>query len=96
MKFSNPQFTTVESTADVKAMRDTSGDVYDIGETLMVGIVNDTPTGRRRYPNEVAAYEAFLEMELGYAVEIKAKPVDAKIDKPIKPRKKRNPAKKSK
>lgn len=93
MKHSQPQFTTVESTKDVQSMRDASGDVFVIGETIMQGIVNDTPTGRRRYANELLAYEAFLSMELGYAVDITARKVDAKIDKPIKPRAKRKAAK---
>ena len=82
MKFSNPQFVTVESSKDVQTKRDASGEVFNIGETEMQGIVNSEPTGRRRYPNEIAAYEAFLAMELGYAVEIK--PVNTPALKPVK------------
>ena len=73
MKFSNPQFVVVETAKDVQTKRDASGEVFDIGETEMQGIVNSAPSGRRRYPNEIAAYEAYLGMELGYPVSIVAK-----------------------
>ena len=82
MKHSQPQFTTIESSSDVQTFRDATGDVLEIGQTVMQGIVNDTPTGRRRYADEIAAYSAFLTMELGYEVEIK--PVNAKALKPVK------------
>ena len=97
MKFSNPQFVVVETAADVQTKRDASGEVFDIGETEMQGIVNSAPSGRRRYGNEILAYEAFLSMELGYPVSIVAKPEPELLppvkSKPLKPKaKKAKPA----
>lgn len=91
MKFSNPQFVVVETVSDVQTKRDASGEVFDIGETEMQGIVNSAPSGRRRYDNEILAYEAFVSMELGYAVSIVAKPEPELLkpvkSKPLKPKK---------
>lgn len=57
MKTAMPTIIEIETKDDIQDYRNSTGYVLAVGQTVVSGIINDTPTGLRVFPDCKAAME---------------------------------------
>ena len=84
MKHASPEITIVENEDDVLTYRMATGDVVDVGDAIMKGVIYASPLGIRRYGEKdgkdgiLRMCEALCEYITGYEIEVEYKKTNGK------------------
>lgn len=89
MKHSQPIVTVLESEQDVQHYRDATGDVIDVGTAILKGDCAGTPTGIRRFENEMKLWAWVASQSVGEKLEVTRAPVEVLPEVKTKPAKRK-------
>ncbi len=85
MKQTQPIVAVIESEQDVQYYRDSTGFVFPIGTAILKGDCAGTPTGIRRFENELKLWAWVASQSVGEKLEVTRAPVEVLPEVKTKP-----------